>query len=171
MEEIKGHATKGSGTRGRGVDKDTLWGRQNLAECLTSMGLPPRGLATLRDVDPDGDFGDWWRYKSPWNKPVWQSEEERLPRLACPEPAVNRGSHFLGPERAERGSHVTSHQCYRLKGNLTPSHSHKLHPKAYLMNRFYGKRLTPEKQGTALSYEPLGRTFWRQEGNWRQWPQ
>lgn len=38
-----------------GVDKDILWGRQNLAECLASMGSLARGLATLRDVDPDGD--------------------------------------------------------------------------------------------------------------------
>lgn len=47
----------------RGVDKDTLSGRQNLAGCLASMGSPRRGLATLRDVDPDGDSGDWWKSK------------------------------------------------------------------------------------------------------------
>lgn len=33
--------------------------------CLASMGSPPGGLATLRDVDPDGDSGYWQRCKSP----------------------------------------------------------------------------------------------------------
>lgn len=129
-------------------------------------GVITQGISTLRDVDPDRESGDWQRCKSSWEV----SQLSRVRQRGDSKVGLARGSseHFLGPERAEKGSHVIPCHCCILKRQSNSSPHPQTSSQVLFGEQILWKMYTPEKQ-QILSCEQKRGTFCRQEGNYRHW--
>lgn len=53
--------------------------------CLCSIRSQLTGLATLRDADPNGDSGDWWKYMPYGKSTSWEeSGKDEIPMVGLP---------------------------------------------------------------------------------------